>query len=97
VSVRVLTIIWNGIRKGTIVAGLNDEIRSEPSRNGGVKRRRLWQIADSLDAADREALFAALDDFSVPARSIVRVLARRGFVVSESVISNYRSGRYVAP
>jgi predicted transcriptional regulator len=79
------------------MAGLDQEIRSEPTHNGGVKRRRLWQIADALDETDRVALFAALDDFSVPARSIVRALAKRGFVVSESVISNYRSGRYVSP
>ena len=79
------------------MTGLADEIKSEPSRNGGMKRRRLWQIGDALDESDRVALFAALDDFSVPARSIVRALAKRGFVVSESVISNYRSGRYVSP
>lgn len=76
------------------MAGLADEIKSEPSKNGGVKRRRIWQIADALDDEDRAAFLAALDDFTVPARSIVRVIERRGFQLSESVVSNYRSGQY---
>lgn len=76
------------------MTGLADEIKSEPSKNGGIKRRRIWQIADALDEEDRMAFLAALDDFSVPARSIVRVIERRGFQLSESVISNYRSGQY---
>lgn len=76
------------------MAGLADEIKSEPSKNGGIKRRRIWQIADALDDDDRSAFLNALDDYAVPARSIVRVMERRGFQLSESVISNYRAGRY---
>jgi hypothetical protein len=80
--------------KGATVAGLADEIKSEPSEHGGIKRRRIWQIADSLDAEDRAAFVAALNDFSVPAASIRRVLAKRNIRLSESVISNYRNGHY---
>ncbi len=76
------------------MAGLASDIESEPARNGGVKRRRLWQIADCLDAEDRAAFITALNDYTVAARSIVRALAKRNLIVSESVISNYRSGKY---
>jgi hypothetical protein len=76
------------------MAGLADQIKSEPIQTGGVKRRRLWQIAAQLDDEDREAFIAALNDESVPARSIQRALAKRNISVSESVISLYRSGRY---
>lgn len=76
------------------MAGLADQIKSEPIQTGGVKRRRLWQIAAQLDDEDRVAFIAALDDVNVPARSIIRALAKRDISVSESVISLYRSGRY---
>ena len=76
------------------MAGLADQINSEPIQTGGVKRRRLWQIAAQLDDEDREAYIAALNNESVPARSIQRALAKRNISVSESVISLYRSGRY---
>jgi hypothetical protein len=52
------------------MAGLADQINSEPIQTGGVKRRRLWQIAAQLDDEDREAFIAALNDTNVPARSI---------------------------
>jgi hypothetical protein len=76
------------------MAGLANEIKSEPTENGGIKRRRIWQIADTLDSEDRAAFITALNDFSVPAASIRRVLAKRGIRLSESVISNYRNGVY---
>lgn len=76
------------------MAGLADQIKNEPIQNGGVKRRRLWQIAAQLDDEDRAAFIAALDDVNVPARSIIRALAKRDISVSESVISLYRSGHY---
>lgn len=76
------------------MAGLADEIKSEPIQNGGIKRRRIWQVADSLDTEDRAAFVAALNDYNVPARSIVRALAKRNISLSESVISLYRSGHY---
>lgn len=76
------------------MAGLADEIKNEPSEQGGIKRRRIWQIADSLDKEDRAAFVAALNDFAVPAANIRRVLAKRGIRLSESVISNYRNGHY---
>lgn len=76
------------------MAGLADQIKSEPIQNGGVKRRRIWQIAAQLDDEDRAAFVAALNDTGVPARSIVRALAKRDITLSESVVSLYRSGHY---
>ena len=76
------------------MAGLADQIKSEPVQNGGVKRRRIWQIAAQLDEEDRAAFIAALNDYAVPARSIIRALAKRDISLSESVISLYRSGHY---
>lgn len=76
------------------MAGLADEIKSEPSDHGGPKRRKIWQIAAALDEEDRAAFVDALNDFSVPGATIRRVLAKRGIRLSESVISNYRNGHY---
>jgi len=85
----------NGTDKGGVVAGLLNEIKTEPTHNGGMKRRRIEQIADQLDDEDRVAFTTALDDYTIPAIAIVRVMQRRGFSISESVISNYRRGIYV--
>ena len=49
------------------MAGLADQIKNEPIQTGGVKRRRLWQIAAQLDDEDRAAFIAALEDVNVPA------------------------------
>jgi len=76
------------------VAGLADQIKGEPLQTGGVKRRRIWQIAAQLDDEDRAAFVAALNDPNTPARSIVRALAKRDIPLSESCISIYRSGGY---
>lgn len=76
------------------MAGLADQIKSEPIHQGGIKRRRIWQIAAQLDDEDRAAFVAALNDPNTPARSIVRALAKRDIPLSESIISMYRSGHY---
>ena len=76
------------------MAGLAEQIKSEPVQTGGIKRRRIWQIAAQLDEEDRAAFVAALNDETVPARSIIRALAKRDISLSESCISIYRSGGY---
>lgn len=76
------------------MAGLAEQISSEPVQTGGVKRRRIWQIAAQLDEEDRAAFIAALNDPNTPARSIIRALAKRNISLSESCISIYRSGGY---
>jgi hypothetical protein len=75
------------------VAGLADQINSEPHSNGG-RQRRIWQIMSMLDEEDQAALRAALDDFTVPAVSIKRALMKRNILLSETTISNYRNGAY---
>ena len=76
------------------MAGLAEQISSEPKGCGGHRRRRIWQILDMLDDEDRTAFIAALNDLNTPARSIVRALAKRDIALSESVISHYRNGVY---
>lgn len=74
------------------MAGLADEIRSEPSRR--KRRNRIQEVLDKLDAKDQQALRDALDDENVAAIQIVRVMKARGLPISESVVSNYRRGVY---
>jgi hypothetical protein len=76
------------------MAGLAAEINAEPTENGGIKRRKIWQIVAALDEEDRAAFVAALNDYTVPGTAIRRALAKRGISLSESVISKYRNGLY---
>jgi hypothetical protein len=75
------------------MTGLSDEIRSEPSKFGG-RRKRIREVLDALDENDQAALLAALDDHTVAAVSIKRALMKRGLVLGESTISHYRNGNY---
>jgi len=72
--------------------GLADEIHKQPSRR--KRRNRITEVLDQLDAADRQALIDALNDHTISAIAIFRVLQARGLQMSESVISNYRRGVY---
>jgi hypothetical protein len=74
------------------MAGLADEIRSEPSRRR--RRNRIQEVMDQLDAKDKQALKDALEDENVSAIAISRVMKARGLPLSESIISNYRRGVY---
>lgn len=74
------------------MAGLADEIRSEPSRRR--RRNRIQEVMDQLDAKDKQALKDALDDETISAIAICRVMKARGLPLSESIISNYRRGVY---
>lgn len=74
------------------MTGLDDEIQKSLTKRR--VRNRLHEVADALDKDDRAAFIAALNDKSVPAVNIVRVMQARGFVVGESTISNYRRGLY---
>jgi hypothetical protein len=74
-----------------MVGRLLDEIEAEcaaaPRRRG-----RIQEIADALDEQDRAEFLAALDNRALSAVAIIRVMKRRGFSLSESVVSNYRRG-----
>lgn len=76
------------------MAGLADEIQREPNRR--KKRNSIQAVLAKLDAKDQQALRDALDDESVAAIQIARVMKARGLPISESVISNYRRGVYGA-
>ena len=71
------------------MAGLLTEIKAEQR----VTRRKWYDnIADQLDEHDRKEFLDALVDRSIPAVSIVRVMQRRGFKLSEQQVSNVRRG-----
>jgi len=73
---------------------LRDEIAAEkPRYRRGTK---IDRIIEQLDEQDRSDFIAALRDKSIPNIVIVRVMKRRGFDISESGISTYRSQVYVA-
>lgn len=88
-----LIVTLSGTHKGATMAGLLTEIQSEP-RNQSGRTRRIHEIADQLDAVDRDEFMKALDDRDIPAIAIVRVMTRRGFVLSETQVSNHRRGLY---
>jgi len=80
------------MHKGAMVAGLLTEIKAEKRDE---RKKRIDDIADQLDDKDRKEFLAALDDHTIPAVSIVRVMQRRGFKLSETMVSNWRRGLYV--
>jgi hypothetical protein len=76
------------------VTGLRDEIANERPKR---RKNRIEQIAARLNDDDRVAFIDALNDPSITAVAIIRVLARRGIKLSESSVSTYRSGLHVDP
>ena len=60
-------------------------------RKSGPKRR-IEQVLAELSPEDAADLQTALDDHSVPQAAICRALHKRGIGLSQSVISNYRTG-----
>lgn len=70
---------------------LTDEIEAE-SAVAPRRRGRIQEIADALNEQDRAEFLAALDNRALSAVAIIRVMKRRGFSLSESVVSNYRRG-----
>jgi hypothetical protein len=76
-----------------MMAGLLTEIKSERRSQSG-RPRRIDEIAQQLDVVDRDEFMKALDDRDIPAIAIVRVMSRRGFVLTETQVSNHRRGLY---
>ena len=76
-----------------MVAGLLTEIKAEKRR---PRKNRIKEIIAALDANDRKEFIAALDDHSIAGIAIVRVMQRRGFKLTETMVSNHRRGVYVA-
>lgn len=70
---------------------LQNEIQTEVAQKGTTKRL-LQEIADALPDDDRKDFIDALHDQSISSQVLARVLRRRGFVVSNSLILLYRRG-----
>lgn len=84
-----------GTPKGAHMAGLAEQIQSEGNKRSG-RKSRIAEVLEQLDEEDGAALIAALDDLTVKAVVIHRVMGARGIVLSETAISNYRAVRNVA-
>lgn len=69
---------------------LGSELQSE-TENKGITFR-LQNVADQLCDDDRKDFVEALQDKTISAGTLSRVLKRRGIVVSPSLISIYRRG-----
>jgi hypothetical protein len=72
------------------MGSLRSEIETSKRKTG--PKRRIDEIMAQLSAEDALDLRTALDDHSVPQAAICRALAKRGINLSQSVISNYRTG-----
>ena len=72
---------------------LLNEIRSEKATATG-RIPRIQRVLESMDDADRKELVEALDDHTIPAPTISRVLERRGIDLDSSSIGKYRRGEF---
>ena len=73
---------------------LFNEIKQEKITTG--KKSRITEIAESMSASDRKDMYAALDDHTVSASQISRVMARRGHKLSIQIIYRYRNAKEVS-
>jgi hypothetical protein len=78
--------------KGFQVGSLNSEIQTELRASRTPQSSRLQEIADALTGDDRADYIAALHDKTISAYALAKVLCRRGFKVSHSLIAMYRRG-----
>ena len=70
-----------------------NEIRSEKAAPSG-RIPRIKRVLDGMDETDRKELIEALDDYSISAPTISRVLERRGIDLDASSINKYRRGEF---
>jgi len=72
---------------------LLNEIRSEKYVPSG-RTPKIKRVLDGMDETDRKELIEALDDYTIPAPTISRVLERRGIDLDSSSINKYRRGEF---
>lgn len=72
------------------VGELLNQIKDEKIPQG--KKSRLVEILEKLSKDQRKDLLVALDDNSITASQICKVLVRNGFKITPDVISRYRRG-----
>lgn len=73
--------------------GLLSEIQSEVQTKSG-RYPHILLVLDSLDETERKDLLEALDDYTIPAPTISKVLAKRGIDLNAAAISKYRRGEF---
>jgi hypothetical protein len=72
---------------------LLNEIRSEATTPSG-RYPKICRVLDGMEEADRKELVEALDDYTIPAPTITKVLQRRGIDLDSASISKYRRGEF---
>ena len=72
---------------------LLQEIQSSKLVSGRMPM--LLQIINQLDAQDKADLLAALNDYTISAPAISRVLENRGHRISVGAITAYRRGELI--
>jgi len=72
---------------------LLSEIRSEEAIPSG-RVPRIKRVLEGMDETDRKELVEALDDHTISAPAISRVLEKRGIHLDTHSISKYRRGEF---
>ena len=72
---------------------LMEELKSSKSISGRIPM--LLQIINKLDAQDKTDLVNALNDYTISAPVISRVLENRGYRISVGSINSYRRGELI--
>ena len=72
---------------------LLNEIRTEKTIHSG-RVPRIIRVLEGMDETDRKELVEALEDYTIPAPTISRVLERRGIDLDSSSINKYRRGEF---
>ena len=72
---------------------LLSEIRSEKVVPSG-RIPRIQRVLEGMDEADRKELIEALDDYTITAPTISKVLQRRGIDLDAASINKYRRGEF---
>ena len=76
--------------KKSVKPSLLQEIKNSKLVSGRIPM--LLQIINKLDAQDKADLLAALNDYTISAPAISRVLENRGHRISVGSINGYRRG-----
>jgi len=69
------------------MSGLLQEIKQEKRAR---LKNRIDTIIEQLGDVDGQEFLDALNDHSIPATSIVRVMTKRGYKLSDTQVSNFR-------
>lgn len=79
--------------KKSVKPSLMEEIKKSKAISGRIPM--LLQIINKLDAQDKADLVNALNDYTISAPAISRVLENRGHRISVGSINPYRRGELI--